>query len=210
MYTLYFSPGTASMLPHLVLLEAGAAHELRAVNLSAGAQREPEYLKLNPNGVVPTLIVDGVPTSEAASLALLLAERHPEARLAPAPGSVHRSTFLQWMFYLANSLQPAFRLWWYPQEAGDGVPTEVAKAGAQKRIEAIWTRIDEHLAANGPYLLGDTFSVADLYVTMLMRWSRNMPREALHWPHLAALAQRVRERASWKKLYEIEGLTEWA
>jgi len=209
MYTLYFSPGAASMLPHLVLLEAGAAHELRAVDLSAGAQRDPQYLKLNPNGVVPTLIVDGVPTGECSALALLLAERHPEARLAPAAGAPNRAAFLQWMFYLANTLQPAFRLWWYPQDAGD-VPPDAAKAGAQKRIEAVWTRIDTHLAAHGPYLLGDEFSVADLYVTMLMRWSRNMPRPALNWPHLAELAQRVRSRASWKKLYEIEGLTEWA
>ena len=67
MYTLYYSPGAASMLIHLALLEAGAAHELKLVDTSAGQQRSPEYLKLNPNGLVPTLLVDGNPYFEAAA-----------------------------------------------------------------------------------------------------------------------------------------------
>src|SRR5690242_14803037 len=90
MYILYYSPGTASMVVHLLLLELGAPHELRRVDLDAGGQRDPAYLKLNPGGVVPTLIVDGEARCEAAALALLLAERHPEARLSPVPGSPQR------------------------------------------------------------------------------------------------------------------------
>ena len=66
------------------------------------------------------------------------------------------------------------------------------------------------LAGGGPYLTGDRFGVADLYATMLMRWSRNMSKPATQWPAVAALADRVRERPSWQRLYEIEGLTEWA
>jgi len=70
-------------------------------------------------------------------------------------------------------------------------------------------RLEAQLSAHGPYLLGEQFSGADLMLTMLLRWSRNMPRPATSWPHLAALAARVKARPSWKKLYEIEGLTEW-
>ncbi|HVC15751.1 MAG TPA: glutathione S-transferase N-terminal domain-containing protein, partial [Rhodanobacter sp.] len=61
MYTLYYSPGAASMLVHLTLLETGAPHALERVDLEAGQQRSAAYLALNPNGVVPTLLVDGVP-----------------------------------------------------------------------------------------------------------------------------------------------------
>lgn len=207
-YTLHYSPGSASMLVHLILLELGAPHELRRVDLEAGAQRDPAYLKLNPGGMVPTLIVDGAPVSETAALALLLTERHPEAGLAPPPGSLPRPAFLQWLFFLANGVQPAFRWWFYPEaqepEAG------VILANARRRIEAAWDRLDAHLAAGGPYLLGDAFSVTDLYATMLMRWSRKMPRPATDWPHLAALAGRVKARPSWRRLYELEQLTEWA
>jgi glutathione S-transferase len=208
MYTLYYAPGAASLLPHLALLETGAPYELKLVDTAAKQQKSPEYLKLNPNGVVPTLIVDGAPMAEAAAMALLLAERHPEAKLAPAPGSPQRALFLQWMLHFANVVQPTFRLWWYPDEAGG--EASPARVGVQQRIEAGWDRLDAHLAAHGPYMLGNEFSVADLYATMLMRWSRNMPRPALQWPHMAALAVRVRSRDSWKKLYAVEGLTEWA
>ncbi|MFZ6181018.1 glutathione S-transferase family protein [Nannocystis pusilla] len=208
MYTLYYSPGSASMLVHLLLLEIGAPHELRRVDLDAGAQRDPEYLRLNPGGVVPTLIVDGAPRWETAALALLLAERHPEANLAPSSGSPARGDYLQWMLYLANSLQPAFRWWFYPE--AEGPEGEAVLAAARRRIEAAWDRLDAHLGAAGPYLLGAEVSAADLYATMLMRWSRKMPRPATEWPHLAALAGRVKARPSWRRLYAVEGLTEWA
>ena len=107
MYTLYYSPGTASMVVHLALLEIGAPHRLELVDLKAKAQRDPEYLKLNPLGRVPTLIVDGRPVFESAALLMLLAERHPEAKLAPAAGTPERAAWYQWIVFMANSLMPA-------------------------------------------------------------------------------------------------------
>jgi glutathione S-transferase len=209
MYTLYYSPGAASMLVHLVLLEIGAPHVLERVDLDAGQQRSAAYLALNPNGVVPTLVIDGVPHGEAAALAMLLAERHPEAALAPALASAQRADCLQRMFHLANALQPLFRQWFYP---GDHLPdaSDTVKEAARIGIEKCWTKIDAHLAAHGPYMLGGTFCMVDLYALMLMRWSRNMPRPATSWPHLAALATRLKARPSWKQVCAVEGLVEWA
>lgn len=206
MYTLYYSPGTASMVVHLALLEIGAPHELKLVDFDANAQRDPAYLKLNPRGVVPTLVVDGQPLSESAALLMLLAERHPEASLAPPLGSPERAAWYQWIVYLSNTLMSAYRLWFYPQELDD---TPAVRAPIQRKIEAVWDLLDARLAAHGPYLLGERFSGADLLLTMLMRWSRNMPRPATGWPALRQLADRVRARPSWQRLYEIEGLREW-
>ncbi len=210
MYTLYYSPGAASMAVHLTLLEIGAPHSLRLIDFDTRAQKDPEYLRLNPNGMVPTLIVDGQAVYECAALLLLLGERHPEAGLAPAPGATTRGLYLQWMLHLANTLQPAFRQWFYPADFGPAEQGDAMRAFAQKRIEAVWDRLDAHLATNGPHMLGEKFSLLDLYATMLMRWSRNMPKPADRWPALAALATRIKARPSWKRLYEIEGLTEWA
>ncbi len=210
MYILYYSPGTASMAVHQALLEIGAPHELRKLDLDANAQKSAEYLRLNPNGTVPTLIVDGAPVYECAALLLLLAERHPDAALAPAPGDPKRATYLQWMVHFANTLQPAYRQWFYPQDFAPAEHEKESKEFARRRIEAVWDRLEAHLAANGPHVLGEHFGIVDLYATMLMRWSRNMPKPATSWPHVAALAQRVKARASWKRLYDIEGLTEWA
>ncbi len=209
MYTLYYAPGSANLVVHLTLLEIGAPHTLERIDLSTGQQRSAAYLAINPNGVVPTLLINGVPHGEAAALTMLLAERHPVAAVAPAPDSAQRADYLQWMFYLANSLQPRFRQWFYP---GDHLPdaADTIKEAARIGIEACWTRINTHLATHGPYLLDDVFSVVDLYVLMLMRWSRNMPRPATAWPHLAELATRLKARPSWKQVCEAEELVEWA
>jgi glutathione S-transferase len=211
MYTLYYSPGAASMVVHLALLETGAGHELMQVDLEAGEQRSPAYLKLNPNGFVPTLLIDGKPYYEAAACLMTIADRHPAARLAPTLDSPQRSGWNQWIMHLANTVQPAFRMWFYPTDidAAENVQA-IVKGVSRRRIEAAWTRIDNHLAGGGPYLLGDACSAADLMLLMLMRWSRSMPKPVTEWPTLARYAALMRARPSWKRLYEIEGLTEWA
>ena len=206
MYTLYYAPGAASMVVHLALLEADAPHELKLVDLDTGAQRSPDYLKLNPRGVVPTLVVDGQPLSESAALLMLLAERHPQSPLAPPPGTPERGAWYAWIVYLSNTLMSSFRRWFYPQDLDDAPQVHAA---VQRKIETVWDYLDAHLAARGPYLLGERFSGADLLLTMLMRWSRNMPRPATEWPALERLAGRVRARPSWQRLYEVEGLREW-
>ncbi len=208
MYTLYYSPGTASMVAHLALLEIGAPHRLELVDFDANAQKDPAYLKLNPQGRVPTLIVDGKPVFESAALLMLLAERHPEANLAPAVGTPERAAWYQWIVYMANTLMPTYRLWFYPPDAGAAEHPANVRAAIQGRIEGAFDLLDKHLAANGPYMLGEFFGV-DLLLTMLMRWSRNMPKPATEWPALKKLADLVRARPSWKNLYEIEGLTDW-
>ena len=210
MVTLYYSPGSASMVVHLALLELGVPHELRLVDMEAWAQKDPEYLRLNPNGLVPTLIIDGAPVFECAALLLLLGERHPDAGLAPAAGDPKRAQYLQWMVHLTNTVMPAFRQWFYPQ---DFAPVEVeaqSKAAATSRIEAAWGWIENHLSSNGPFLLGAQLSLVDLLLVMLMRWSRNMPRSADSWPALARVAAAVKQRPAWRELYRVEQLTDWA
>ena len=210
MDVLYYAPGAASFLVHWMLIELDVPYELRLVETAAKQQKSPEYLALNPTGVVPTLVVDGKPQYEAAALAMLLADRHPQADLAPAFDAPERADYVQWMFNLANMVQPLFRQWWYPGEpAGEG-NADALRAHCAPRIEAQWQRIDEHLAAHGPYLLGENISVADFYLTMLMRWSRGMPKPATEWPHLAALAKTMKARPSFARLYAEEGLEEWA
>lgn len=209
MYTLYYSPGTASMVVHLALLEIGAPYTLRLVDFEHDAQHSDEYLRLNPRGVVPTLVMDGRPRHESAALLTMLAERHPEVGLIPPPGTSEREAWLQWVVYLSNTLMSTYRFWFYPAELGATEHAPEVRVALQGKIEAVWDLLDAQLAKDGPYLLGANFSGADLLLTMLMRWSRNMPRPATEWPALKQLADLVRARPSWKKLYELEGLSEW-
>jgi glutathione S-transferase len=208
-YTLYYSPGAASLLVHWLLIETDAPHTLIKVDTAAGEHKRPEYLALNPNGVIPTLLIDGAAHYEAAALAMHLADAFPQAGLAPAPDATARVAYTQWMFNLANMVQPLLRHWWYPQEPAGEANADTVRACLDERLGAQWTRIDAHLAAHGPYLLGEAPTAADFYLTMLMRWSRTMPRPALAWPHLAALAAKMTARPSFTALYAREGLSEW-
>ena len=209
MYTLYYSPGTASMVVHLALLEIGAPYRLELVDFKSGTQRTSEYLRLNPQGVVPTLVYEGRAQVESAAILLMLADRHPEAGLAPPRGTAAHDEWYQCVVNLSNSLAATYRYWFYPADLGAAEHPPAVRAALQERIEVVWTRINARLGVGGPYLLGAEFSGADLLATMLMRWSRNMPRSALDWPALRRLADLVRARPSWRRLYELEGLTEW-
>ncbi|HET6433243.1 glutathione S-transferase family protein [Dyella sp.] len=209
MYTLYYSPGTASMVVHMALVETGAPHELKLVDIEQGAQRDPAYLALNPRGVVPTLVIDGRARHESAALLMMLADRHPECGLAPAPGTPDREAFQQWLVYLSNTLMSTYRFWFYPPELGEREHPPHVRSALAAKIEGVWDYLDRELAARGPYLLGEHFSAADLLLAMLMRWSRNMPRPANQWPALARLAELIRGRESWQRVYAIEGLSGW-
>ena len=210
MHQLYYSPGTASLAVHWMLMEIGAPFELVLTDTATGAQKHPDYLKLNPSGVVPTLIVDGAPVCEVAAILMLLAERHAEAGLAPAAGAPGRAAYLQWMVYLANTVMPAFRVWFYPHEPAGEAGTDAATAVSRERLEAIWDRVDAHLAAQaGPYMLGERLSTVDFLATMLMRWSRNMPKPATAWPNIARYLARMRAMPSLREVHAREGLTDW-
>ena len=209
-YVLYYSPGAASMPVHWMLLEIGVPFEARLVDIDAGQQHDPEYLRLNPDGRVPTLVVDGVPRHESAALLMLLAERHADAGLAPTRGSPAREEWFEWMIYLANTVLPAMRDWFYADSDGDPAGAEPVRALAQRRIAAACARLDAHLGDGRAYLAGDRLSTADLLALVLMRWTRNMPRPATAgWPHLAGYIRRLRALPSFIEVNEREKLTEW-
>jgi glutathione S-transferase len=209
MYMLYYAPGAASLALHWMLIELDVPHELKKVDIDAGEQRHPAYLKLNPNGHVPTLVVDGVPLFESAALLMLLAERHAKAGFAPQAGDPQRGKYLTWMFHFSNTLQVAFRNWFYPDQPAGPACTEAVKVAARAKIESGWDRVEAQIGSGGPYLLGDGVGAVDFLATMLMRWSRNMPKPATEWPALDKYIARMKARPSFKTLYAREGLTDW-
>lgn len=209
MYTLFYSPGSASLAVHQTLLELDVPYAARLVDFSLDAQHQPDYLALNPAGVVPTLLIEGQAYVESAALLQLLTERHPDKHLAPAIGSPLRAQWLQWVTYLSTTLGASYRVWFYPETIGLAELPEPMRLAQLAGFARIFDRLDAHLAAAGPYLLGETFSVADLQLMMYLRWSRNMPKPATDWPALQRFAQRMRQRPSWLKVHELENLPLW-
>ena len=208
MYTLYYSPGRASLAVHWMLIELGVPFEARLVDFAVKAHKAPDYLRLNPDGMVPTLVVDGEPRAESAALALLLAERHPEGRLEIPCGATGRSDYLQWMFYLASTLQPLFRAWFYADDVGGAESAEAVKAQARVRIEKVWDRVDARLLQT-PYMAGNRLSAVDFHATMLMRWSRNMQKPADRWRAIALYLERMKALKSFGTVHQREELEIW-
>ena len=207
-YALYYYPGNASLLPHMALREAGVPFELRLVDRAQDAQRSPDYLRLNPNGRIPVLVHGDLMLYEAAAITLYLADQHPEAGLAPPPGTAERGQFYKWMVHLTNTPQAEYRAWFYPeQHVTDPADADAVKQAAGERLGRMFGVIAGQLG-EGPWLLGERFSAADLFLLMLVRWGRAMPTPPRDVPQLAAHARRVLARPAVQATFAAEGLAE--
>ncbi|MBW0004207.1 MAG: glutathione S-transferase N-terminal domain-containing protein [Hyphomicrobiales bacterium] len=206
MYALYYFPGNASLFPHMALREIGAAFELRLVDRTKDAQRSEEYLRLNPNGRIPVLVDGDLVLFETAAIVLHLVDRHPRTGLAPPLGTPQRGEFYKWMVHLTNTPQAEYRAWFYPwQHVADRAMAGSVKQAAGERLGRMFDVIAEQLGV-GPWLLGEHFSAADLFLFMLVRWGREMPHPPRDRPELAAHAGRVLERPAVQAALEAEGL----
>jgi glutathione S-transferase len=203
---LYYYPGNASLLPHFMMREIGRPFELRLVDRTRNEQKSAEYLKLNPNGRIPTLVDGDLVLFETTAIALYLADKYPDAGLAPPFGSSERAQFYKWMVHLTNTPQVEFRAWFYPHEhVSDKAAAPCVKAAAEIRLQAMFARIETQLG-DGPWLLGERFSAADLFLFMLIRWGRSMEVPPRSRAGLMAFAERVLERPAVQETLAAEGL----
>jgi glutathione S-transferase len=110
MLTLYLSPGSSSMAVHIALHEIGVPFESRPVSFANREQHMPVYLAVNPEGKVPTLLIEGRPLTEVAAILYYLAKRFPEAGLWPVGGLEAEAEALSWMSFIASTIHPARRI----------------------------------------------------------------------------------------------------
>jgi glutathione S-transferase len=208
MYTLYWGPGSAALAPQIMLEEIGAKHEIRTVDTASQQHKTPDYLKLNPNGKIPTLMVEGGQVLfESAAICMYLADRHPEAKLAPATGDPARGRYYQWMTHLTNTLQPAYLAYYYPDrltEDAKGAPA--VQAQARTELGEIWGRIDKALGEKGPYLLGDRYSACDAFLFMLSTWQEPLPDIYSRFRNVKRCADLVRARPAVQRTLPSNGL----
>ena len=164
MYQLHYFPANANAAPHMLLEEIGVPYDLVLVDRARNAQKSREYLKINPNGRIPTLVDGDLILSEAAAIMLHLVDRHAEAGLAPKVGTSERAKFYQWLTFLTNSLQEELMIFQYPDRlTGDNAKAMASvMRGAEKRASNFLDVIEDHLRDNGPYFLGDKVSARGL------------------------------------------------
>ena len=210
MYQLHYFPANASAAPHMLLEEIGVPYDLVLVDRARNVQKSKEYLKINPNGRIPTLVDGKLIVSEAAAIILHLVDQHANAGLAPQVGTRERATFYQWLTFLTNSLQEELMIWQYPDRltGTDALAIDVVKRGAEARASSFLDVVEDHLLANGPLFLGNKLSAADLYLVMLSRWARPMARPPRSRPNIAKLLDKVTALPAVRRAYAQEGITD--
>ena len=176
MYELYWGKNSAALAPEAVLEEAGLPYEKVLIDFKRKETRSPDYLAINPAGYLPALITpEGDILYESATIVLYLCDRH-QLDLAPRPGERERGLFYRSLFYMTNTVQEAYKLYYYPERyAGDGADLQATCVQALALLLERWAVVDRALAAAGPFLLGERFSAADIYLAMLVTWH---PEEA--------------------------------
>ncbi|OWQ86293.1 glutathione S-transferase [Roseateles aquatilis] len=220
MIELYYFPSNASFAPHVVLNELGVPFQLRLVDRDKGEHKAPEFLAINPNGLLPALrdTRDAVAGDgqgdlvffETAAILLHLADTHPDAGLMPPLGTAARAQAYKWLMWLTNTLQPTIISYYYPDRfvapgntAGSAEVKQQAQVRASAQLDLLAAEFDRH---GGPWLLGERYSVLDPFAFMLCRWTRNFADPARGRPALAAFLARMAERPALLRTMASEAL----
>lgn len=202
-YTVYGRSGSGSDIVRMLLEEIRAPYDFVAIG------REPadveKYRRINPTGKVPALLLpQGPALFESAAICMHLAAAHPEARLAPEPGTLEHARFLQWMVFLsANLYECALRIYYADRYSRAG---KSAAEGIQQQASQDFLDILSVIVPSlSPYVLGREISAADYYLYVVGGWHSD-GREPLHqkWPALAQHTQLLAARPSVRKIEAVQ------
>ncbi|HSW03407.1 glutathione S-transferase family protein [Aquabacterium sp.] len=214
MRQLHYYPSNASMAPHILLHELGLPFEKCLVDRERNAHKSADYLKLNPNGLIPVLVDGELVLYETAAICLHLVDSQPAAGLAPALGTAERAHFYKWLIWMTNTLQATLIHYFYPHrlvDDGNAAGERQVQAHAQARVGELLDQLEAQLASHGqPWLLGAQYSAVDPYAFMLCRWTRGFEGPAAApartRPLLGAYLQRLLARPAVQRVLADEGL----
>jgi glutathione S-transferase len=173
----YSSPMSRGRIVHWMLEEVGAPYRFERIDLERNEQKSPKFLAINPMGKVPAIAHRGIVVTETAAILAYLADAFPQANLAPPPTDPARGPYFRWLFFGAGCLEPAIidRMFERPP------PARTAALGYGSYADTL--AVLEQAVTPGPYLLGERFSAADVYLAAQIGWALGMkalePRPAI-------------------------------
>jgi len=198
---LYYSPGACSMSPHIVLHEAGLAHE--AIAAPTKTHKLPDgtdFYTINPLGYVPVLeLDDGTRLREGPAIVQYLADQAPHKNLAPAHGTLGRYRLQEWLTFIGTEIHKTFSPLFVP-----GTPEDY-KPQVKQRLLARLQWVDSELAGK-PYLMGEQFSVADAYLFTVTNWGQYVGLDISQLKNLVAYRERIAARPAVQAAMKAEGL----
>lgn len=163
--TFYHNPRSRAAMVHWMLEEAGADYDIRLIDFEKGENKSPEFLAINPMGKLPAIVVDGTVITETPAIIAWIADAYPAAKLAPTIGSPERGTWYRWLFFGGSCFEPALidKMFNRPAPANPG-------ALGWGSYDVMLSALEEALDP-GPYLLGESFSAADVYIGSELNWA---------------------------------------
>jgi glutathione S-transferase len=183
MLTLYFAPGSSSFAVHIALHEIGLPFDGKPMSFKNYDMRSPDYLKLNREGKVPTLVIDGHPLTEVAAILYYLAKRFPDAELLPHDNIEADAQALSWMSFAASTLHPARR-------------------HGLDHARDVWGVADRRLGSGWAL---ESYSIADIHLFRLYwRFANSLKPAPDEFPNLTAHYARVMARPAVQRTIEIE------
>lgn len=198
---LYYSPGACSLSPHIALAEAGLSVDYVKVNLrDKKTEAGDDYLAVNPKGQVPVLGLDGGGVlTEGPAIVQYIADKAPNAKLAPANGTLERYQLQEWLNLITSELHKSFSPLFNPAMSDE------TKALFRDKIGKTFGYVDGKLAGKD-YLMGSQFSVADGYLFTILRWAIGQKFDLAQYPNLKTYFDRVAARPKVKEAMLAEGL----
>ena len=203
---LYYAPGACSLASHIALEESGIPYETERLILQNGDQRKPEYLKLNPRGRVPTLVVDGKILTENVAIMTYIAGGYPKAGLWPKT-TWEQAQALSMMTWIANTVHPAYGHLLRPERYVDDAPhQEAVKAKGRTAFEGYLREIDKLLEGR-EWAIGNHFTVVDGYLVVFYRWGNRQGMPVRDMKNYTRLVEEVIGRPAVAKVMADEGIT---
>jgi glutathione S-transferase len=198
---LYYSPGTCSLAPHIILHETGLPFEKVKVNLATHQTEDGgDYYKINSRGQVPLLqLDDGTQLTEGAVICQYLADKAGASALLPACGDPQRYQVASWQNYIGSELHKGYSPFFNPQFNDD------AKAVFRAALRSRYEWLNRQLA-HGHFLCGEAFTVADAYLFTVTNWSRTVGLDLADLEHLQRLMATIKARPAVQAAMKAEGL----
>lgn len=209
MYKLYNVKTWGSLAPHCVLEELGVPYQ--NIWMTGEQVRDPKFKEISPLGFVPVLgLPDGRTIIESAAIVAFLTDAHPDKKLAPAPGEADHADYLSALTFMAVNVYQMISISYAPAMLADSESEQKTVARrATENANALFGLIEARLAKEGPFILGERFSAADIYLFMLSLWARPSETEHLaRYPHIAKVCAAVRARPKLKAALEAHGVME--
>ena len=179
MYLLYGGGVTRSAADESVLRELQIPFKLVSIDIHQDEHSSDEFKKLNPSGLVPALVSpEGEVLTEMVAIAIYLCERHPHNKLVPDINSPLRGKFLNRLFFISNQLDNRAKTLFYPHRWSiDTNDAERISQKAVKDLEASWAIYENWLQNEGPYALGETFSLLDILMSLWVAYGLDNPED---------------------------------